>query len=876
MATSPTAKSERTPEFKIGWHGEEALDVTCPLCQDLAAKTKVLEVTSHLAPHSMLDLFKCTACASCFYFPIKEAVYSSQSGGGFSSRFSIELGAGIDSMIRSLNYLETEPKTPSFLDVGCGVGFLADFVKKQMKWDACGIDPSPAAAEGRKLFGDFIFTSDIADLHKNESRTFDIVYASEVVEHVEDPLAFIQLLRRHLSDNGVLVLTTPDAASIDQSHPFVSLLATLSPGFHVILFSEQALGMLLRQAGFKHIEIVREPRRLFAYASDAAIKVDAKRDSQEHYLDYLTLLSKTGKSKTLKLGALYRLFKEYVNSGDFAKASETFRLCEEALTKHFNTDLEDTESIIACGRDSHTLDEFGENLPYCICGLLYYKGMNLLGNGDPLAAVETLQASFQVASLMLNLAPAFLEEPADLMWNAKLHEGFAKLVLERRDEARVCFNTLLDAANAAAIGSSKVMPSAKLHAKCLDQLGISYFQEGLHEKALFYFDEVLSKFKDTADESILDESQKHAELCRTFIKSEQEGQVMCAAVDVKDVDDQAGKGDPVCVASNPAKIHFAIDLTWSDEFVIAVQGWMFSEHGKLENPTIKVNGHCAPIEMWHPRPDVPPFFPGIEIDDNCGFWVYIPRRAHHEITVSACVGESLTEIKSEFTAKDRWLPEYCTTLGRDSLDPLFSRFVDEVNSKNLSVLEIGSRIVSPGSISKRHFFNDPDCYTGFDFHLDENTDICGDAHKLSEILKDRKFDAVFSFSVLEHIAMPWVVAREIALVLNLSGITYHQTPFAWPEHDRPCDYWRFSDKGLMALFPRELGWEVIDSIEYMPVSIHPFILTDPMVSMPTVPGFATSSILVRKVLETDASGFKWLTSADSLFGESYKYPLHEH
>src|SRR5687767_11722050 len=35
---------------------------------------------------------------------------------------------------------------------------------------------------------------------------FDVIIASEVLEHVADPVAFLRRLRRHLSDAGVLIL----------------------------------------------------------------------------------------------------------------------------------------------------------------------------------------------------------------------------------------------------------------------------------------------------------------------------------------------------------------------------------------------------------------------------------------------------------------------------------------------------------------------------------------------------------------------------------------------------------------------------------------------------------------------------------------------
>jgi SAM-dependent methyltransferase len=131
-----------------------------------------------------------------------------------------------------------------------------------------------------------------------------------------------------------------------------------------------------------------------------------------------------------------------------------------------------------------------------------------------------------------------------------------------------------------------------------------------------------------------------------------------------------------------------------------------------------------------------------------------------------------------------------------------------------TVLEVGSRIVSPGSSSKRSLFAN-NRYVGFDIYKDENTDIVGDAHELSKHVSGT-VDAVFSLSVLEHLAAPWLFALEVSKVLSVGGITFHATHFHWPEHELPWDFYRFSDYGLSALFSPLFGFEVLHTAVYAP------------------------------------------------------------
>lgn len=87
------------------------------------------------------------------------------------------------------------------------------------------------------------------------------------------------------------------------------------------------------------------------------------------------------------------------------------------------------------------------------------------------------------------------------------------------------------------------------------------------------------------------------------------------------------------------------------------------------------------------------------------------------------------------------------------------------NEPSFNVLEIGSRSVCSDSLWKSHF---PRCrYTGFDVLQGKNVNVVGDAHRLSDYFEPRSFDLVISFAVLEHLAMPWVVAEEISKVLKV-------------------------------------------------------------------------------------------------------------
>ncbi len=132
----------------------------------------------------------------------------------------------------------------------------------------------------------------------------------------------------------------------------------------------------------------------------------------------------------------------------------------------------------------------------------------------------------------------------------------------------------------------------------------------------------------------------------------------------------------------------------------------------------------------------------------------------------------------------------------------------EFNKPGLKVLEIGSRVVTGTNLRAR--FSKAD-YVGFDFYPGENVDVVGDAHRLTEYFaKDEKFDLIFSSAVFEHLHMPWVVAEEITRLLKVGGHVFVETHFSYIAHERPWNFFQFSEMGLRALFNSGLGYDLVD------------------------------------------------------------------
>ena len=98
------------------------------------------------------------------------------------------------------------------LDIGCGGGLLAEPMAR-LDAEVTGIDVTAPAiiaarahAESMQLAIDYqVITAE--DLAASGAK-FDVIYASEVIEHVADRPLFIKAIAAMLTPNGVVVITT--------------------------------------------------------------------------------------------------------------------------------------------------------------------------------------------------------------------------------------------------------------------------------------------------------------------------------------------------------------------------------------------------------------------------------------------------------------------------------------------------------------------------------------------------------------------------------------------------------------------------------------------------------------------------------------------
>jgi SAM-dependent methyltransferase len=115
------------------------------------------------------------------------------------------------------------------------------------------------------------------------------------------------------------------------------------------------------------------------------------------------------------------------------------------------------------------------------------------------------------------------------------------------------------------------------------------------------------------------------------------------------------------------------------------------------------------------------------------------------------------------------------------------------------VLEVGSgklrgatafqSAVRLAPLSTEFFMTDVDAALGHDV-----LDICKPDEKLG------RFDLVLCCNVLEHVLDLNAAVCGLSSVCQDDGIVFASTPFIYPYHDEPADFWRPTAHGLKSVF----------------------------------------------------------------------------
>jgi 2-polyprenyl-3-methyl-5-hydroxy-6-metoxy-1,4-benzoquinol methylase len=132
------------------------------------------------------------------------------------------------------------------IEIGCGQGYLTYALRKS-GFNAVGLDLSEKSiAIAKNNFGDYYHCISLAEYIKSTGANPRYVICTELIEHLEDPVAFVDEMLSACDSNGGLILTTPNKHKLEMSTWNTEL-----PPVHLWWFSEKSLQVIAERVGAK-------------------------------------------------------------------------------------------------------------------------------------------------------------------------------------------------------------------------------------------------------------------------------------------------------------------------------------------------------------------------------------------------------------------------------------------------------------------------------------------------------------------------------------------------------------------------------------------------------------------------------------------------
>jgi acetyltransferase-like isoleucine patch superfamily enzyme/SAM-dependent methyltransferase len=252
---------------------------SCPICGG---------ATTRVSSEAQYSYWRCLHCGTAHLHPQPSAEFLENfyhdfhlpaRDGGLFENFEERMRADFSAKIRIVaRYLATPKKTGRdalrLLDVGCGKGDFVDELSR-CGFLAEGIDLSANAVAEGSAHG--IAGLNAGHLHQQSdwADRFDAVTAWATIEHVPDPLLFLDSIRTALKPDGLLFLDTGLIGDVvDRCAP--GLVQWYDAPQHLFVFSRRGIEEMLEKAGFTllhfdaHFE--RTPlRRVIKYGRNRAL-----------------------------------------------------------------------------------------------------------------------------------------------------------------------------------------------------------------------------------------------------------------------------------------------------------------------------------------------------------------------------------------------------------------------------------------------------------------------------------------------------------------------------------------------------------------------------------------------------------------------------
>ncbi|WP_342597134.1 class I SAM-dependent methyltransferase [Cyanobacterium aponinum UTEX 3222] len=227
---------------------------SCPVCgsPDLVLKKSFMR--KHLGSEGTTytyELYQCDKCLNQHWSPLKhpgKEYYENENDSIYADMHKGRTKIVEERHLKFFSDYDNLPKS-RILDIGCSDGLVLDQLKK-MGHEVWGIDIdsiSTQIAKNRGLENIFCMQwSDFLNLARKKNLQFDLITMFDVLEHVTDPVTFLNEINLLLKDGGSIVITVPN-----RERYLRDFIKTDFPPHHFFRFNEKSLRELAFISGYK-------------------------------------------------------------------------------------------------------------------------------------------------------------------------------------------------------------------------------------------------------------------------------------------------------------------------------------------------------------------------------------------------------------------------------------------------------------------------------------------------------------------------------------------------------------------------------------------------------------------------------------------------
>jgi 2-polyprenyl-3-methyl-5-hydroxy-6-metoxy-1,4-benzoquinol methylase len=144
----------------------------------------------------------------------------------------------------------------NILDIGCAVGYKkADWMHRNIKSVAnsiVGLDLDHKSISEIKAMGFDVEQGNAQNFELN--RKFNLIHAGELIEHLDNPGGFLESAHKHLTQDGLLLMTTPNALRIS-NFIYAATGGLKVNAEHTCWFCDATIKTLLERKGFEVVEL---------------------------------------------------------------------------------------------------------------------------------------------------------------------------------------------------------------------------------------------------------------------------------------------------------------------------------------------------------------------------------------------------------------------------------------------------------------------------------------------------------------------------------------------------------------------------------------------------------------------------------------------